>query len=183
MKRFLLASLAVLLLHSAHAQIWFTKTGAISFFSHTEMEDIEAANNEAVSIIDAAKGEFSFQVLIKGFKFPKTTMQEHFNGANYMNSDKFPKAEFKGKLVKPAAVNFKKDGVYTAEVEGDMTMHGITKKMKATGKITITKGVPSVQATFKVNRTDFGIKVPSFTAAKIAEAIDITVQCKYEPYK
>lgn len=176
-------AIAFIMIQSLTAQVWFTKTGAVSFFSHTDVEDIKADNNEAVSFIDATKGSFVFQVLIKGFKFPKASMQQHFNEPNYMDSDKFPKAEFKAALVNASAVNFKKDGTYKVEVEGDMTMHGVTKKIKVPGTITIKSGVPTVNTKFMVKRTDFGINVPSFTAAKIADEIEVTVNCVYEPYK
>ncbi len=183
MKKLATLALAIVFSQQIFAQVWFTKTGAISFFSHTSVEDIKAVNNEAVSFIDAAKGEFRFQVLIKGFKFPKASMQDHFNGDNYMASDKFPKAEFKGLIAKGSAVNFKKDGVYKVEVDGQMTMHGATAPIKVPGTVTIKNGVPTVDAVFMVNRLDFGIKVPSFTAAKIAESIEVTVKCQYELYK
>jgi polyisoprenoid-binding protein YceI len=183
MKKMIIVATAILFAQALTAQVWYTKTGAVSFFSHTEVEDIKADNNEAVSFIDASKGSFVFQVLIKGFKFPKASMQEHFNQPNYMDSDKYPKSEFKGALVNAGAVNFKKDGSYAVEVEGDMTMHGATKKIKVPGTIQIKGGVPSVVAKFMVKRSDFGISVPSFSAAKIAEEIEVTVKCVYEPYK
>jgi polyisoprenoid-binding protein YceI len=183
MKKLIIAFCSLMLAQAAMSQVWFTKTAAVSFFSHTEVEDIEAANNEAVSFIDATKGEFRFQVLIKGFKFPKQAMQDHFNQPNYMDSDKYPKAEFKGALVDAAAVNWKKDGTYKVEVAGDMTMHGATKNVKVPGTITIKGGVPAVNAKFNVRRSDFGIKVPSFSAAKISEEIEVTVNCVYEAYK
>lgn len=183
MKKLIIVFCSLVFAQAAMSQVWFTKTGSVSFFSHTEVEDIEAANNEAVSVFDASKGEFRFQVLIKGFKFPKQSMQDHFNQPNYMDSDKYPKAEFKGALVDAAAVNWKKDGTYNVEVAGDMTMHGATKNIKVPGTITIKGGVPTVNAKFNVKRSDFGIKVPSFTAAKISEEIEVTVNCVYEPYK
>ncbi len=182
MKQFFLFSIVCMLATALQAQVWFTKTGTISFYSHTVVEDIRASNNEVVSFIDAAKAEFRFQVLIKGFKFPKAAMQDHFNDANYMDSDQFPKADFKGALVNMAAVNFKQDGVYKVEVQGTMTMHGQSKAIKVPGTITIKNAVPTVDAVFKVRRSDFGIKVPNFSAAKIAEEIEVTVKCVYEPY-
>jgi polyisoprenoid-binding protein YceI len=183
MKKMMAVLAAAVLTQTVNAQIFYTKTAAVSFFSHTAVEDIKADNFESVSFLDAAKGELRFQVLIKGFQFPKASMQTHFNTPAYMDSDKFPKSEFKGNITNLKAVDFKKDGTYKVEVEGDLTMHGITKKIKHGGTITIKNGKPSANATFKINRTDFGIKVPGFTAAKIAEEIEITVKCDYEPYK
>lgn len=183
MKKILLTAAIVLSAQIIFAQVWFTKTGAVSFFSHTSIEDIKAENNEVVSFLDAGKGEFRFQLLIKGFRFPKASMQDHFNDANYMNSDQFPKAEFKGNIVNTKAVDFAKDGVYKVEVTGPMTIHGVTKTITVPGTITIKSGVPSVHAVFMVKRSDFGIDVPSFSSSKIAQEIEVTVKCLYAPYK
>ncbi len=45
-------------------------------------------------------------------------MQEHFN-SDYMESDKFPKASFKGKIQEQIDVT--KDGTYPITVDGDLT--------------------------------------------------------------
>jgi len=82
---------------SVNAQKLVSKNSHIWFFSHTPMEDIEGHNRQAVSILDPATGDLVFNLLVKSFEFKVALMQEHFN-ENYMESDKFPKAAFKGKL-------------------------------------------------------------------------------------
>ena len=67
-----------------------------------------------------------FRVLMKSFEFKRALMQEHFN-ENYVESDKYPDAMFKGKVTNLKSIDFNKDGVYPAEVEGDLTMHGTIK--------------------------------------------------------
>jgi polyisoprenoid-binding protein YceI len=183
MKKLVFILISLLLVHFSFAQIWFTKSGYIGFYSHTNLEDIKADNYEAVSFLDVSKGEMRFQVLIKSFRFPKAAMQTHFNDESYMNSDKFPKAEFKGTIQNASAVNFSKDGSYNVVVAGDLTLHGITKPVKQTGTIVIKDGKVSANATFDVKRSDFDISVPNFNAAKIADGIQVTVKCDYEPYK
>ncbi|MEK7253941.1 MAG: YceI family protein, partial [Bacteroidota bacterium] len=90
------------------AQKYFTREGKITFVSDAAMEKIEAVTNSATSVIDMATGAVEFAVLIKGFQFKKALMQEHFN-ENYMESSKFPKATFKGKIDNFSSVNLKKD--------------------------------------------------------------------------
>ena len=183
MKRLVLVIATAFTFQLASAQIFYTKNGYITFYSHTSIEDIKAENFEAVSFLDATKGDFRFQVLIKGFQFPKATMQGHFNTPAYMDSDQFPKSEFKGSIVNISSVDFKKDGTYNVDVTGDLTMHGVTKKINEKGTITIKNGKPSANAVFKIKRSDFKITTPGFTAAKIADEIEVTVKCDYELYK
>jgi len=79
---------------STNAQNFITKNGKISFFSKTDVENIDAVNNQAVSLINSQTGSVAFSVLVNGFLFKKALMQEHFN-ENYMESTKYPKASFK----------------------------------------------------------------------------------------
>lgn len=168
---------------AAYAQVQFTRNGKISFFSTTAVEDIKAQNTEVVSFLDTQKGELRFQVLIKGFIFPKAAMQQHFNSKQYMYSDSFPQASFKGSIINLMEVNFAKDGTYKVKVKGDLTMHGVTKPVVAEGTISIAGGAASANAVFKVNREDYKIIVPAFTSSKIAKTIEITIDCKYALYK
>lgn len=183
MKKLVISFLAVLLIQLVSAQVYLTKNGYIKFYSHTSVEDIKAENFEVVSTLDAGKGDLRFQLLIKGFQFPKAAMQNHFNSAAYMDSDQFPKSTFNGTVVNINAVDFNKDGLYEVEVAGELTLHGVTKKIKEKGTITIKNGKPAANAVFKVNRSDYKITTPPFTAAKIAEEIEVSVRCEYELFK
>ncbi len=183
MKKLATVIAACLLVQIAVGQVFFTKTGYISFYSHTSVEDIKAENFEVLGFINSATGEISFQLLVKGFQFPKATMQEHFNSPAYMDSDKFPQASFKGTITNLKAVNFKKDGVYNLTVQGELTLHGVTKKITEKGSLTIKDGSISSACVFSVSRSDFNISTPAFTAAKIANDIEVNVKCNYQPYK
>jgi polyisoprenoid-binding protein YceI len=159
--------------------IYVTRTGHISFFSKAPLEDIEAHNRQASSSINTANGEMAFQVLIKGFEFEKALMQEHFN-ENYLESDKFPKATFKGKITDMKAVKFRKTGTYNVDVEGDLTIHGITKKITAPGTIVVDADGIHAKSTFKVAIKDYNIVIPSLVKDKIAELVDVNVDMVYK---
>lgn len=182
MKKVVFALLLVLGSSAVFAQKYMTRTGKVTFFSSTPVENIEAFNNEAASVIDAKTGDVVFQVPIKSFKFEKQLMQEHFN-ENYMESDKFPKAEFKGKIANPGSVDFTKDGSYTVKVQGKMTIHGVTKEVSLPGTIVVKGGSVTANSKFNVRTADYGIKIPSVVAGKIAETIEVTVNSILNPVK
>lgn len=160
-----------------------TRNGKITFFSHTNMEDIEAVNNEVNSTINSKTGAVQFLVLIKGFQFKKAAMRQHFNSDDYMDSDKYPKADFKGIIKDVSKVNFAKDGTYPVIVEGSLTIHGVTNKVTATGSVTVKDGKVNTFAKFPVKLADYKVTTPAFTASKIAQVVEVTVSCSYEPYK
>lgn len=167
-----------------HAQdIHLTRNGKISFFSHTNVEDIEAVNNEVTATINTKTGAVQYLVLVKGFQFKKAAMQQHFNSADYMNSDVYPKADFKGTIKDLGKIDFTKDGTYPASVEGSLTIHGVTNKVTAQGTVTVKGGKISTAAKFPVKLADYKVTVPAFSAAKVSDVVEVTLSCTYEPYK
>ncbi len=169
-----LSTVLALSLNDSFAQKYATRMGKVSFFSTTPIENIEAFNNEAAAAVDAQTGSVLFIIPIKSFKFEKALMQEHFN-EDYMESNKYPKAQFKGNISNLKEINFTKDGSYPAQVKGLMTMHGIEKQITVPGKIIIKGNSATLHSIFKVALADYNIKIPSIAKGKIAETIEITV--------
>jgi polyisoprenoid-binding protein YceI len=97
-----------------------------------------------------------------------------------MDSEKFPKAMFKGKITNLSVVDFSKDGTYTVNVQGDLTIKNVTKNVSVVATITIKSGVMSAMSTFKIKRKDYDVIGESFVQKKIAEEIEINLQCTYE---
>jgi polyisoprenoid-binding protein YceI len=127
------------------------------------------------SALDIQTGDFVFKVLMKSFVFEKALMQEHFN-ENYVESDKFPNATFQGKIANFSAVDFTKEGTYDVTVEGDLTIHGITKKISEKGTFTVKAGDKiHGNSKFMVKPADYDIKIPSTVMNNIAETIEVTV--------
>lgn len=166
------------------AQRYFTKSGSIGFdaTSPSSPEKIEGTNRSATCVMDAKSGAIQFAVLMKGFAFERALMEEHFN-ENYVESHKFPKAEFKGKVKDSDEIDFLKDGTYTVKVKGDLTMHGKTREVETTGKIQVTGGKIKASAEFQVQLSDFDISIPGLVADKVSKTAKISVACSLEPLK
>ncbi|MFM9984523.1 MAG: YceI family protein [Flavobacteriales bacterium] len=156
------------------AQKYFTKEGKINFHAGTSVEDIDGTSNTATCVIDSKTGDIQWSVLVKGFHFDRALMEEHFN-ETYMESNTYDKATFKGKIDNISSVNFTKDGTYAVKVSGDLTMHGVTKKITVDGTIAVKGGVISCNAKFYVNPKDYNINIPSAVQDKITNNIEINV--------
>lgn len=157
-----------------------TTTGYIKFFSSAPMEDIEAHNRQVTAIIDT-KGNIAYKVVMKSFEFQKAAMQDHFN-KQYLHTDQYPNAKFEGTITNISEVNFKKDGVYQVPVEGKMTIHGVTKDIKQTGTIEVKGNNIVTKAKFNIKLADYNVKIPSDFTKKIAETVEVTVDCTLTPY-
>lgn len=163
-----------------NAQKYMTKNGYIGFYSHTAMEDIKGDNNQVVGLLDVSTGEMVFQALIKSFHFDRALMEEHFN-ENYMESDKFPKSVFKGKITNMASIDFSKPGTYEATVEGDLTIRDATNKVTTKGTIEVTSGGINANAKFNIVPEDYKINIPGVVREKINKNLEVTVAMKYTP--
>jgi len=165
----------------AIGQKFFSKTGKITFSSEASLEKIEATNTSASTVIDLGTGNMEWAVLIQGFQFEKSLMKEHFN-ENYMESTKYPKAIFKGKIDNPSAINLAKDGTYEVNVSGQLEIHGVTKPVTTKGTINVKKGViESASSKMTVAIADYGIEIPKLVADNIAKTVDISIQADYQP--
>lgn len=168
-----LTTFALLSFQTLNAQKTFvTRNGQIIFQSPTD-QDVKAINNEVNSRL-SDNGSLSFSLLIKSFRFKMAEMQDHFN-TEYLHSNQFPRGDFKGTITNIKTVNFNQDGIYPVEVTGDLTLHGVTKKVSSKGSITIKNGKPLAKASFPIIVKDFGIK-----AEDVTEKVTITVNCQYQ---
>jgi hypothetical protein len=177
MKQFiLLVSIFVCSLTGTIAQSIIATSTMIEFFSSTSVEDIKATNKACTALIVPAKGDILFKIPNRNFKFEKALMEEHFN-ENYMETEKFPNSDFRGKINEP--VDYTKDGVTKVTVTGKMQIHGVTKDRTIPGTITISKGKIIAEAKFDVALKDHDIKIPSVVTKNLAENIAVTVKSEF----
>lgn len=180
MKKFFFA-IIMISSFSGIAQKYMTKTAAVDFISKAPLETITALNKSAVCLLDIQTGALDVVVQTKSFVFEKQLMQEHFN-ENYMESDKYPKASFKGKVANISAVQWTKEGTYAIEVEGKMNLHGATKDIKEKGKIVVTKSGVTLSGSFVLLLANYNIAVPGAVKDKVAKDVTINLKANLEPY-
>lgn len=151
--------------------LYGTSAGEVSFFSDTPLETIEAVNKKSGAIINTTSQEIAVQMKIADFVFPNKLMQEHFN-ENYMESEKYPTASFKGKIKEQ--VDLSKAGTYPVTAEGSLTIHGVTKPVTVKGTIISSGNDLKLDFKFQVKPEEYQIEVPSLVITKIAELIDVS---------
>ena len=161
---------------------YFTRNGKVSFDASSPLEKIEAYNDKATSVLDYSTGQIEFGVLMKAFLFERALMQEHFN-ENYVESDQYPKATFKGIVAAIKTIDLAKDGVYPMKVTGQLTLHGVTRDVTADAVFTVKGGALSATADFNIAPGDYNIAIPSLVKDKIANNIRIQVQSAYQVFK
>ena len=174
MKNLTIVALLFLATNFAFCQKLITRKGAIKFeASMPAFEEIAASNNSVSSILDEKSGDFVVLILLKAFKFKAPLMEEHFN-ENYVESSKFPKATFKGEIINFSATKLSTSkAVY--DVEGDLTLHGVTRRIKAKVALLKNAGKVSLSSDFLIKPQDYNIEIPSIVKNKIADNVKVSV--------
>ena len=164
---------------SLSAQIYVCKTGSIKFVSEAPLELIKAQSTKATGVIDLATKNVAFSIDIDSFDgFNSGLQKEHFR-ENYMETGKYPKATFKGKIIED--VDLTKDGVYTVRAKGNFMIHGTEKEQILKAKLTVKAGTILVESSFEVLLDDHDIKVPKIVNQKIASVIGVEVSALLKP--
>ena len=159
------------------AQKFISNKSTVYFFSSAPLEDIEATNTEGRSVFDVDNGEFVFSVPIIGFQFKKSLMQEHFN-EKYLESDKYPKGTFIGKVSNYSKGDAMKDVV----AEGTLELHGVKRQVSLPATLVVSMDAVKIESKFTVKLEDYNIKIPSLLFRNIAEEIEVTITFEYKPY-
>ncbi|HEY0740516.1 MAG TPA: YceI family protein [Chryseosolibacter sp.] len=158
------------------AQKMTVEKSKVVFFSDAAIEDITADNKKASGLFNQDNGEIVFSIPMSAFKFAKALMQEHFN-EKYMESEKFPKATFQGK-VEGYNKNLNSQSV---KAIGKMTIHGVTKDVEIPGTITKQGNKLQMNTKFMVKLADYNITIPQLLWQNIAEQVEVTADFTFKP--
>ncbi len=151
---------------------YVTKSGEIQFeASVPSFEEVKAKNSGVSAILKSETGEFAALALVKGFRFKVALMEEHFN-ENYIESSKYPKSTFKGKIK-----GFDISGLSASKKEylfvGTINLHGEAKEIEVPAMISLVDDCVTVSLEFVLKPEEFNIKIPKIVSSKIAEDINV----------
>jgi polyisoprenoid-binding protein YceI len=106
------------------------------------------------------------------------SLTAHLRNADFFNVDKFPKAVFQSTAVrKPTPKELKLPGnkKITHFLSGKLTLLAVTKELDIPVKIGLTDKALSVEGTYLLDRTQFGM---SYGRGKIHDGVEVTFALK-----
>jgi len=169
--------LLILFLSLFEDERWICRNGEVYFKSDAKLELIEANSSKLQGIINPNTGEFAFSVEMNSFEgFNSALQKEHFN-ENYLESPKFPKASFKGKIIEK--VDFEKEGKSEIRAKGKLFIHGIEQERIILSKLDIKGNKIKVSSFFTVVLNDHNIVIPKIVNQKIAEEIQVNINAQF----
>ncbi|MCB0733406.1 MAG: YceI family protein [Bacteroidetes bacterium] len=165
--------LGVLWLAMMPTGVRFSGTGTVDFISSAPLETIKAQSEQMKGIVDLAENTFAFTISVKSFEgFNSPLQKEHFN-EYYLETEKFPKATFTGKLINADACLT--DCKITVFAKGKLTIHGKTKVVTIPIHLERKGSVLNAQSSFDLAIADFDITTPKILESKIASVIQVAV--------
>lgn len=179
MKKTILFLFFAALTGSVFAQKKTTTSASIKFDASTAIDNLPKAENKTViAAINTTTGSIAFEAAVKSFAFTNPTIQEHFNGGKWMDSDKFPSFTYKGAITNISSVNFAKDGTYEVSTEGVLTVKGVEQKVSTPAIITVKGTTVVANADFSIKLADYGITGAPIDGGKVAKEPKISVSAE-----
>lgn len=153
-------------------------SGIINFEATLPLfDEVKAVNDKTTCFLIPKTGQIICWITIKDFKFKKKLMHEHFNN-NYMESNRFPKAVFKGKIE-----NFNLKNISTTseqfQINGKLTIRGRTKKISINGTLKKVNTGIELDSEFPINTDDFKIEIPVLLRSKISKNVNAQISCLF----
>lgn len=163
--------ICLLTVFTVHGQDKYLDRKGVIVFEASEklFEEVKAKNESVSAIFDVTKNEIASLALIRGFRFKNPLMQEHFN-ENYIESDLYPKAIFRGKI-SDFDLNDLGSGSKEYTIKGVLEIREQKKSIEPVVQIQLIHGVISLQGSFKVLPQEFDIQIPKIVENKIAKEV------------
>ena len=172
-----LLALTVPTLAQAQTEVFKTDTGHVEFKSSVPLHSFTGTSDHLVGKISLADSTVDFYVDLNTLK---TGIDKRDNDMlETLEADKYPFAEFFGKL----ATDFKpeSDKVQEVAVEGEFTVHGVSRQVRIEGRIQRTSRGLKVMASWTINMKDYDIKPPGILFYRVSEKIPVTINATLPP--
>ena len=178
MGKFFLVAIFIAFLSSGPNE-FIERQGQITFFSYTSVENIQATNNQALSLFNPQTGEVAVSILMRAFIFKKALMHEHFN-ESYIESDLYPKATFEGKIIDFEYITTEPQ---TKLIKGDFKLKDKITPIEIKAKIVKTDESYRIEGKFDVLVSDYNINIPPLLSPNISNKINVSFNFNYKPYE
>lgn len=162
----------------SYAQERFIDRKGVVVFEASEklFEPVKAKNGSVSVLFDASNNKIASLALMRGFQFKNPLMQEHFN-ENYIESDQYPKALFKGEIM-DFDIDYADSTTKQYAIKGTLEIRGISKAIEPTVQIQRIGNIMAIHGSFIVLPEDFNIEIPKIVENKIAQKVLVKLDFK-----
>jgi polyisoprenoid-binding protein YceI len=177
MKRFLIFPLLFILLlkpDEIKAQGFNTENGSVEFLSKASLSEFTGVSGSLNGLVDLEKNLLDFFVDLNTVKTGIGLRDRHMR-ENYLETKKFPFAEFTGKI--ESLPNIVKGQSREVMAKGKFKIHGVERDIEVPGKLTlVSENELKLEAQFKVLLSDYKIDIPTVVFYELSEEQVVTIK-------
>ncbi|MDR8391018.1 YceI family protein [Aliifodinibius sp. S!AR15-10] len=179
MRRLIPIVAVVLYLFPLHveAQSYKTETGHAEFESEVPLHTFTGISDHLVGLIDLSDSTVDFYIDMNTFDTGINKRDKDMRRT--LETDKYPFAEFFGKLVSNFDTTTNQPQQVT--VRGEFTIHGVTQDLELTGTLQKTADGLKVKASWTLNIEEYDIEPPGILFYRVDENQDIQIEATLTP--
>ena len=157
----------------AFAQVYKTEGGNVEFLSKAPLNEFTGKSEKLNGLIDLEKNDLDFFIDLNTLKTGIGLRDRHMR-ENYLETKKYPFAEFVGKIKEKVSIKTGESKEVTAI--GKFKIHGIEKEISVPGRITANSSNEiKLEASFKVLLSDYKIDIPKVVFYELAEEQTVSI--------
>lgn len=167
---------------SLAAQQLTMESGKVTFELQAPAGKLEAVDSSMTGNVNMKNGTVALTIDVSGFNFITATMPGYMNAATtkrfheyYMETKIYPQAMYTGEILNLRSFNYKKDGVYTIQTKGILSIHGTSKPVACKGRIRVKGNKIYLDATFEIRPDDYKIRKPASLGGHYFEKVKLQV--------
>lgn len=159
------------------AQNYMTESAHVEFDSSVPLHSFTGVSDHLVGKIALNDSIVDFYVDVNTLE---TGIGKRDNDMlRTLEAEKYPFAEFYGKIV--SDLNSITDKPQKVTVEGEFTVHGVSKQTTITGTLQkVSEGI-QVEASWILNMKDYNIEPPGILFYRVSEKIEVSISATLTP--
>jgi polyisoprenoid-binding protein YceI len=165
---------------SAKAQEFQTQAGKVVFLSKASLSEFTGESKTLKGLIDLDKNLVDFFLDLNTLKTGITLRDKHMR-ENYLETEKYPFAEFTGKFETLPKLTGASERV---TVRGKFKIHGVEREITVTGNLRkLTNGSLELKAEWVVALNDYNIEIPKLVFYELAAEQQVSIEALLNPKK
>ena len=154
-----------------------SKNNLVKFISEATIENFEGITNNIDGYLFykdkdfLSESEIYFEVDLRTVDTGIGLRNRHMR-EDYLETNKYPMTNYKGKIIYFEKVS---DAEYKVVIDGNMSIHGVTKPLKINGNLYKADDDYRVKAYFEILLTDYNIEIPKLMFMKISNTIKLAL--------
>ncbi len=169
----LLLAFLILISFESLGQKYTTEAGKAVFLSDAPLSNFEGESSYLAGLIDLDQNLLDFYLDLNTLKTGIGLRDRHMR-ENYLETEKFPFAEFTGKL--DDIPELAQDETLPVKAKGIFKIHGVEKEIEVEGTLTrLSKKELKLEASFEVLLSDYSIPLPKLVFYELAENQQVTI--------